>query len=52
MVKTRSIDVTREPSEVIRTETKKLAPNFEIIQEINLAPYEKDHGMVIAKYVG
>ena len=52
VVKTRSIDVTREPSEVIRTETKKLAPNFEIIQEINLAPYEKDHGMVIAKYVG
>ena len=52
VVKTRSIDVIREPSEVFRAEIKKLASNFEIIQEINLAPYEKDHGMIIAKYLG
>ena len=52
VVKTRSIDVTREPADVFRTETKKLASNFEIIQEINLAHYEKDHGIVIARYLG
>ena len=52
VVKTRSIDVTREPSQVMRSEAKKLASNFEIIQEINLEPYEGDHGMILAKFLG
>jgi fibrillarin-like pre-rRNA processing protein len=52
VVKTRSIDVTREPAQVMRSEIKKLAVNFEIIQEINLEPYEGDHGMIVAKYLG
>ena len=52
VIKTRSIDVTREPSQVMRSEVKKLSANFEIVQEINLEPYEGDHGMVIAKYLG
>jgi fibrillarin-like pre-rRNA processing protein len=51
-LKKRSIDVTREPSQVMRSEIKKLSANFEIIQEINLEPYEGDHGMIIAKYLG
>src|SRR5574338_383534 len=49
VVKTRSIDVTREPSQVMRSEAKKLSTNFEIVQEINLEPYEGDHGMIVAK---
>ena len=52
VVKTRSIDVTKEPAQVMRSEIKKLEVNFEIIQEINLEPYEGDHGMIIAKYLG
>ena len=52
VIKTRSIDVTQEPAQIIRSEIKKLNSNFEIVQEINLDPYEKDHGMVIAKYLG
>src|SRR5574337_503714 len=52
VVKTRSIDVTREPSQVIRSEAKKLSANFEIVQEINLEPYEGDHGMIVAKFLG
>ncbi len=52
VIKTRSIDVTKEPSQIIKSETKKLGANFEIIQEIDLSPYDKDHGMVIAKYHG
>ena len=52
VVKTRSIDVTRDPTQVMLSEAKKLAPNFEIIQEINLEPYEGDHGMILAKYLG
>jgi fibrillarin-like pre-rRNA processing protein len=52
VIKTRSIDVTKDPSEITRNEAKKLKDSFEIIQEINLAPYEKDHSMIIAKYLG
>ena len=52
VIKTRSIDVTKDPAEITRNEAKKLKDNFEIVQEINLAPYEKDHSMIIAKYLG
>ena len=52
VVKSRSIDVTKDPSEIVRNETKKLKEGFELIQEINLAPYEKDHSIIIAKFLG
>jgi len=52
VIKTRSIDVTKDPSEIVRNEIKKLKENFEIIQEINLEPYEKDHSIIIAKFLG
>ena len=52
VIKTRSIDVTKEPQEIVRNEIKKLRENFEIIQEINLEPYEKDHSIIIAKFLG
>lgn len=52
VIKTRSIDVTKDPSEIVRNEIKKLRENFEIIQEINLEPYEKDHSIIIAKFRG
>ena len=52
VIKTRSIDVTKDPAEITRNEAKKLKDNFEIVQEINLAPYEKDHSMIVAKYLG
>ncbi len=52
VVKTRSIDVTKEPSQITRIEAEKLKENFEIVQEIDLSPYEKDHSMIIAKYKG
>ncbi len=50
VIKTRSIDVTQSPKKIIENESKKLNANFEIIQQINLHPYDKDHAMVIAKY--
>jgi fibrillarin-like pre-rRNA processing protein len=50
VIKTRSIDVTRDPDQVVKSEIKKLSANFEIVQEINLSPYDKDHAIVIAKY--
>jgi len=51
VIKTRSIDVTKAPKKIIEKEKNKLNENFEIIQVIDLCPYDKDHAMVIAKYL-
>ena len=48
VIKTRSIDVTKDPKRVIKNEIKKLESLFEIKQTIDLHPYDKDHAMVIA----
>ena len=48
VIKTRSIDVTKDPKGVIKSEIKKLESLFEIKQTIDLHPYDKDHAMVIA----
>ena len=48
IIKTRSIDVTKDPKRVIKNEIKKLESLFEIKQTIDLHPYDKDHAMVVA----
>ena len=48
VIKTRSIDVVKDPKMVIKDEIKKLETLFEIKQTIDLRPYDKDHAMVIA----
>ena len=52
VIKTRSIDVTKDPKKVISNEIKKLETLFEIKQIINLQPYDKDHAIVIAVFLG
>ena len=52
VIKTRSIDVTKSPKKIIEEEVEKLKTNFDILQLIDLHPYDKDHAMVIAKYRG
>ena len=52
VIKTRSIDVTKDPKRVIKNEIKKLKSFFEIKQTIDLYPYDKDHAMVIATLLG
>ena len=42
-IKSRSIDAVRSPKQVFREETDKLRDRFEILENINLAPYDKDH---------
>jgi fibrillarin-like pre-rRNA processing protein len=50
-VKARSIDVTKEPSEIYRREVDVLRrERFRISEVINLEPYEKDHVMVTAQF--
>ena len=50
-IKARSIDVTKEPSEVYKREIAILENNgFQIHQVIHLEPYDKDHAMILAQY--
>ena len=50
VIKTRSIDVTKSPKKIVEEETQKLQSRFEILQTIDLHPYDKDHAIVIAKF--
>jgi len=51
VIKTRSIEVVKDPKMVIKDEIKKLETLFEIKQTIDLHPYDKDHAMVIATFL-
>ena len=42
-IKSQSIDVTKKPSEIYKNELEKIKGEFEIIQKLELEPYEKDH---------
>jgi fibrillarin-like pre-rRNA processing protein len=51
-IKSRSVDVTMEPTDVFKQETGILrARHFDILQTVRLEPYEKDHAMVLASRV-
>jgi len=51
VVKSRSIDVVKDPRVVIKEEAMKLESNgFSIQQIIDLEPFDKDHGMIYAMY--
>ena len=52
VIKTRSIDVVKDPRSVIKEEIKKLETLFQIKQTIDVQPYDKDHAMVIATSLG
>jgi fibrillarin-like pre-rRNA processing protein len=51
VIKTRSIDVTKAPKRIVEEEVEKLREKFDVLQTIDLHPYDKDHAMVIAKYL-
>jgi fibrillarin-like pre-rRNA processing protein len=49
-VKSQSIDVTKEPSEVYELEVKVLKKRgFNILQVVHLEPYDKAHAMIVAQ---
>lgn len=50
-IKARSIDVTKEPSEVYKKEIETLkSRGFEIIDIVHLEPFDRDHAMVYARF--
>jgi len=51
IVKSRSIDVTKEPESIVKAEVNKLKSNgFSVEQIIYLEPFDKDHALVLARY--
>ena len=49
-VKARSIDVTKPPSEIFKSEAKILSDNhFEIKEKVRLEPYTSDHIFIVAE---
>ncbi|ADT84277.1 fibrillarin-like rRNA/tRNA 2'-O-methyltransferase [Thermococcus barophilus] len=48
-VKSRSIDVTKEPEEVFKMVEEELGEYFEIVERISLEPYEKDHALFVVR---
>ena len=48
-LKSRSIDVTKNPDVIYRQEEKKLKKHFKIIEKVKLDPYEKDHAFFVLK---
>lgn len=50
-IKSRSIDVTKEPDEIYKREIDTLTKGgFEIVDVVHLDPFDKDHAMVLARY--
>ncbi len=48
-VKARSIDVSKKPRDIFRRVRKELEKDFEILQELRLEPYEKDHSFFLLR---
>jgi fibrillarin-like pre-rRNA processing protein len=48
-IKARSIDVVEKPENIYKEEIKKLSKHFEILEKVELGPFEKDHLFVIMR---
>ncbi|OYT41639.1 MAG: fibrillarin [Candidatus Altiarchaeales archaeon ex4484_43] len=49
IIKSRSINATKSPKKVFKKEIEKLRDKFDILQTIDLRPYDKDHILVNLK---
>lgn len=50
-IKSRSVDVTKSPSQIYKEEIKKLEnAGVKIIDWVRLDPYEKDHAFILGKF--
>ena len=50
VIKTRSIDVTKPPKQIVEEEIQRMKTHFDILQTLDLHPYDKDHAIVIARF--
>ena len=51
MIKSRSIDSTGKPEDVIDNEVKKLEGFFKVMELIDLEPFHSDHVAVVAQRI-
>lgn len=52
-IKSRSVDVTLPPQQVYRAQAEGLKQRgFDIVEIVDLEPYERDHAMAVARYRG
>ncbi len=49
-IKARSVDSTRNPNEIFLEVENRLAQTFEIMEKLDLAPFEQDHEMLVLKF--
>ena len=49
-IKARSIDTIKDPLKIFAEERARLEKHFEILEEINLSPYDKDHRLLVMKF--
>jgi fibrillarin-like pre-rRNA processing protein len=50
-IKARSVDVAEKPESVFRSQINELKSFFEILHEINLSPFDRDHKLVVCRKV-
>jgi len=48
-IKARSVDVTEDPKKIYKESKDELSERFEVIQLIELEPYEKDHCIILGR---
>lgn len=48
-IKSRSIDVVKEPGKVFRETLEKMKPHMELVEKVVLDPFEKDHMLAVFK---
>jgi len=50
-IKARSVDVVAEPKEVFESEKERLKGAFDILEEVRLEPYHKDHMFFVCRLI-
>ncbi len=51
-IKSQSIDVTKEPKVVFKMVMDKFAKDFDVVETLELEPYDKDHLFAVLKFKG
>ena len=49
VIKSRSIDVTKNPRDIYKQELEKLSKKLKVIQSLELDPFERDHLFILMK---
>ncbi len=48
-IKSRSIDVTKNPKEIYKEAKKQIEQYYEVLEIVELDPYQKDHALIVCK---